>query len=159
MSMERGSGAKANMSGLLSGVAEVALADDLMEGADVIAEFLFGDRQKRRKVYHLVSDAKAGAKPPIFRMGASSAHAARRCCAGSRSRSGPTKRRPRNQAGSRAPATQISAIPQIEAAAPDAAEPPPKFQSETCETSIARPPRRGKRRRAGRQSFGIINAT
>ena len=30
-----------------------ALADDLLYGAAAIAEYLFGDRKKRRRVYHL----------------------------------------------------------------------------------------------------------
>jgi hypothetical protein len=30
------------------------LADDILLGANQIAEFLFGDRRARRKVYHLV---------------------------------------------------------------------------------------------------------
>jgi hypothetical protein len=41
-------------------------ADDLLRGADEIAEFLFGDRAKRRKVYHL-----ATLRLPVFRLGGS----------------------------------------------------------------------------------------
>lgn len=47
------------------------LADDILEGADAIAEFLFGtndDRRKkngRRKVYYLAECSKL----PIFRLG------------------------------------------------------------------------------------------
>jgi hypothetical protein len=41
------------------------LADDLLEGADEIAGFLFGDQSKRRKVYHL---AESGGLP-VFRLG------------------------------------------------------------------------------------------
>ena len=44
------------------------VAADLLDGADEIAEFLFGDRNKRRKVYHLASESK-GNRIPIFRMG------------------------------------------------------------------------------------------
>jgi hypothetical protein len=46
-----------------------SIAEDLLEGADLIAEFLYGDRSKRRKVYHLASDAKGKNKLPVFRMG------------------------------------------------------------------------------------------
>ena len=43
-----------------------ALSDDLLFGADAIAEFLFGDRKKRRQVYHLVH----GGQLPVFKLGA-----------------------------------------------------------------------------------------
>jgi len=49
--------------------AGVALADDLLEGADQIAEFLYGDPKKRRKVYHIFSETKSNNKAPLFRMG------------------------------------------------------------------------------------------
>ena len=42
------------------------LADDLLRGADAIAEFLFGDRSHRRKVYYLAECSRI----PIFRLGA-----------------------------------------------------------------------------------------
>lgn len=42
-----------------------ALADDILEGADAIAEFLFGSRNSRRKVYYLAECSKL----PIFRLG------------------------------------------------------------------------------------------
>lgn len=42
------------------------LADDTLEGASAIAEFLFGSRDKTRKVYHLVQTSKI----PIYRLGA-----------------------------------------------------------------------------------------
>jgi hypothetical protein len=45
------------------------IADDLLEGADAIAQFLYGDRSKRRKVYHLASEAKGKNKLPVFRLG------------------------------------------------------------------------------------------
>jgi hypothetical protein len=45
------------------------IAEDLLEGADLIAEFLYGDRNKRRKVYHLASEAKGKSRLPVFRMG------------------------------------------------------------------------------------------
>lgn len=39
------------------------LSDDFLEGAEAIAEFMFGDKARRRRVYYL-----AGALP-IFRLG------------------------------------------------------------------------------------------
>jgi hypothetical protein len=42
-----------------------ALADDLLYGAAAIAEYLFGDRKKRRRVYHL----NATGRLPLGRMG------------------------------------------------------------------------------------------
>jgi hypothetical protein len=33
-------------------------ADDLLRGADEIAEFLFGDRKYRRRVYHLAATSR-----------------------------------------------------------------------------------------------------
>ena len=41
------------------------LGDDLLRGAEAIAEFLFGDRRQRRKVYHLAETSRL----PIFRLG------------------------------------------------------------------------------------------
>jgi hypothetical protein len=41
------------------------LAGDILHGADAIAEFLYGDRKSRRKVYHLVESANL----PVFRLG------------------------------------------------------------------------------------------
>jgi hypothetical protein len=41
------------------------LADDILEGADAIAEFLFGSKEHRRKVYYLAECSKL----PIFRLG------------------------------------------------------------------------------------------
>lgn len=43
------------------------LADDLLRGAGAIAQFLFGDDNKRRKVYYLASETNL--KLPIFRIG------------------------------------------------------------------------------------------
>jgi hypothetical protein len=40
-------------------------ADDLLRGAEEIAEFLFGDRKQRRKVYHLVATSNL----PVFKLG------------------------------------------------------------------------------------------
>ena len=42
-----------------------SLANDLLLGADKIAEFLFGDPAKRRKVYHLSEKTCL----PVFRLG------------------------------------------------------------------------------------------
>jgi hypothetical protein len=39
------------------------LAGDLLEGADAIAEFMFGTKDKRRRVYHLIGVL------PVFRLG------------------------------------------------------------------------------------------
>jgi hypothetical protein len=39
------------------------LRDDLLEGADAIATFIFGDKSKRRRVYHLLD------RLPVFRLG------------------------------------------------------------------------------------------
>jgi hypothetical protein len=44
---------------------DTELADDILEGADAIAEFLFGSRSNRRKVYYLAECSKL----PIFRLG------------------------------------------------------------------------------------------
>jgi hypothetical protein len=41
------------------------LSDDILEGADAIAEFLFGSKESRRKVYYLAECSKL----PIFRLG------------------------------------------------------------------------------------------
>jgi hypothetical protein len=41
------------------------LADDLLFGAEAIAEFLFKDRKKRRRVYHL----NATGQLPLGKMG------------------------------------------------------------------------------------------
>lgn len=43
------------------------LADDLLLGAEAIADFLFGDSGKRRQVYHLAQTNQL----PIFKLGAS----------------------------------------------------------------------------------------
>lgn len=50
-----------------TGEACPALADDLLRGADAIAQFVFGDAGQRRKVYYYASEAKV--KLPVFRMG------------------------------------------------------------------------------------------
>jgi hypothetical protein len=41
------------------------LASDLLCGAEDIADFLFGDRKHRRKVYHLAETSRL----PVFRLG------------------------------------------------------------------------------------------
>jgi hypothetical protein len=43
-----------------------SLAGDILHGADGIAEFLYGDRKLRRKIYNLVETARL----PHFRLGA-----------------------------------------------------------------------------------------
>ncbi|MGE3743602.1 MAG: hypothetical protein AB7I59_29355 [Geminicoccaceae bacterium] len=43
------------------------IADDLLRGADEIAEFVFGSKQHRRKVYYLTGDART--RMPHFRIG------------------------------------------------------------------------------------------
>ena len=43
----------------------VKLAEDLLRGADEIADFVFGDARQRRKVYHLAETSRI----PIFRLG------------------------------------------------------------------------------------------
>ena len=53
--------------GPATGEACPALADDLLRGADAIAQFVFGDVRQRRKVYYYASEAKV--KLPIFRIG------------------------------------------------------------------------------------------
>ena len=42
------------------------LADDLLRGADEIAEFIFGTRGGRRKIYYLAETSHL----PVFRLGA-----------------------------------------------------------------------------------------
>ena len=41
------------------------ISDDLLDGADAIADFLFGDKKKRRRVYHLIDRGEL----PVFRLG------------------------------------------------------------------------------------------
>jgi hypothetical protein len=45
--------------------AEPCLADDLLRGAEDIAEFIFGDKRQRRKIYHLGETSDV----PLFRLG------------------------------------------------------------------------------------------
>jgi hypothetical protein len=42
-----------------------SMADDLLDGASAIAEFLFGNKNQRRRVYHL----NASRKLPLTRIG------------------------------------------------------------------------------------------
>jgi hypothetical protein len=51
--------------GQLQNESATSLADDLLEGADAIAEFLFGSPEFRRKVYYLSECSRL----PIFRLG------------------------------------------------------------------------------------------
>jgi len=41
------------------------VAEDLLHGADEIAEFFYGDKEQRRKVYHLVATSNL----PVFKLG------------------------------------------------------------------------------------------
>lgn len=41
------------------------LAEDILRGADKIAEFMFGDAGERRKIYHLAEKSRL----PVFRLG------------------------------------------------------------------------------------------
>jgi hypothetical protein len=45
---------------------ELEFAEDLLRGADEIASYLYGDRELRRKVYHLVATSNL----PVFKLGA-----------------------------------------------------------------------------------------
>ena len=47
-------------------ISDAAIHGDLLRGADAIAEFVFGDRRERRRVYHL----KDRGHLPVFQMGA-----------------------------------------------------------------------------------------
>ncbi len=47
-----------------------ALSDDLIQGAEGIADFIFGDPEEKRKVYHLASEVKPEDRLPIFKLGA-----------------------------------------------------------------------------------------
>jgi hypothetical protein len=40
-------------------------AKDMLRGAEEIAQFLYGDRESRRKVYHLVATSNL----PVFKLG------------------------------------------------------------------------------------------
>lgn len=44
-----------------------SLSDDLLRGADEIAQFVFGDASMRRRVYYYARDRRIGM--PVFRMG------------------------------------------------------------------------------------------
>lgn len=45
--------------------AEDDLAADILRGADELAQFLFGDKGERRKVYHLAATSNL----PVFKLG------------------------------------------------------------------------------------------
>ena len=49
-----------------SGLSPPNLGDDILRGADQIAEFLLGDGRQRRKVYHLAENSRL----PVFKLGA-----------------------------------------------------------------------------------------
>ena len=42
------------------------LSKDILRGAEAIAEFVYGHRRHRRKVYHLIEHSRL----PVFRLGA-----------------------------------------------------------------------------------------
>lgn len=44
---------------------EQEFAADLLRGAEEIAEFIYGDRDERRKIYHLVASSNL----PVFKLG------------------------------------------------------------------------------------------
>jgi hypothetical protein len=44
---------------------EEEFAADMLRGADEIAYFLYGDRDQRRKIYHLVATSRL----PVFKLG------------------------------------------------------------------------------------------
>jgi len=45
---------------------DAEFAEDLLRGADAIAEFLYGNPDLRRKIYHLVATSNL----PVFKLGA-----------------------------------------------------------------------------------------
>jgi hypothetical protein len=45
--------------------ADEDLAKDILRGAEELANFLFGDREQRRKVYHLAATSNL----PVFKLG------------------------------------------------------------------------------------------
>jgi len=47
---------------------QITLANDLLRGADAIAEFVFGSPKHKRKIYYLATEAKL--RIPVFRIGA-----------------------------------------------------------------------------------------
>lgn len=47
------------------GLHETEFATDILRGAEAIAEFLFGDKSQRRKVYHLAATSHL----PTFKLG------------------------------------------------------------------------------------------
>lgn len=42
-----------------------AFSQDILRGAEEIAEFIFGDRAQRRKIYHLAASSHL----PVFKLG------------------------------------------------------------------------------------------
>ena len=45
--------------------ADPKISGDMLRGADEIAEFFYGDKDQRRKVYHLVATSNL----PVFKLG------------------------------------------------------------------------------------------
>lgn len=56
----------AMLADVMPAAAVKTIGDDLLEGAENIAAFLYGNSDDRRKVYHLAQTSKL----PVFRMGA-----------------------------------------------------------------------------------------
>jgi hypothetical protein len=44
---------------------DLEFSEDLLRGAEEIAKFLYGNREQRRKVYHLVASSNL----PVFKLG------------------------------------------------------------------------------------------
>jgi hypothetical protein len=44
---------------------DLELAQDLLHGAEEVAQYLYGDRELRRKIYHLVATSNL----PVFKLG------------------------------------------------------------------------------------------
>ena len=44
---------------------EPTIANDMLRGADEIAHYVFGDKEQRRKVYHLAATSNF----PVFKLG------------------------------------------------------------------------------------------
>jgi hypothetical protein len=49
--------------------APASLADDLLQGAEAIALFMFGSITAKRQVYRLSSEVPRGHRPPFFKLG------------------------------------------------------------------------------------------
>jgi len=67
LSSSRNAGSPSGAIEIIDSGPKMTIADDLLRGADEIAEFVFGSKQHRRKVYYLTGDART--HMPHFRMG------------------------------------------------------------------------------------------